>query len=265
MALRKKTRFEVFKRDSFTCQYCGVKAPDVVLELDHIEPKKESGSDDITNLITSCFDCNRGKGARTLSDNTVVEKKHAQATELQERRNQIAMMAEWHMSLVDVVDDEVDAYVVLWNTLSGGCTLTDAGRRGAARVIKKFGLGEALSALRIAHDQYVRYDNGQIDDASAENALVKVGGICYNRTLNLKEAAAKSLYYYFVRRYRDQCSDHPPRWKLWEWYHANVDGVVSEREEVAWLVAECVSVYRTESHGSYWSALASLDMVELFG
>lgn len=36
--ISKKTRFEVFKRDSFTCQYCGRTAPDVILEIDHINP-----------------------------------------------------------------------------------------------------------------------------------------------------------------------------------------------------------------------------------
>lgn len=32
-SIGKKTRFEVFKRDSFTCQYCGQKAPDVILMI----------------------------------------------------------------------------------------------------------------------------------------------------------------------------------------------------------------------------------------
>jgi 5-methylcytosine-specific restriction endonuclease McrA len=40
MAKRKsvgqKLRFEVFKRDGFTCQYCGCSAPNSVLEIDHI-------------------------------------------------------------------------------------------------------------------------------------------------------------------------------------------------------------------------------------
>ena len=38
--LSKKIRFEVFKRDQFTCQYCGKQAPNVVLEVDHITPRK---------------------------------------------------------------------------------------------------------------------------------------------------------------------------------------------------------------------------------
>lgn len=60
-ALTKKTRFEVFKRDGFTCQYCGSVPPSVVLEVDHVTPVSKGGDNDIHNLTTSCFDCNRGK------------------------------------------------------------------------------------------------------------------------------------------------------------------------------------------------------------
>lgn len=73
-SLSKKIRFEVFKRDNFTCRYCGKSAPDVVLEVDHIIPVSKGGTDDICNLATSCLDCNRGKGAKKLSDNSTVKK-----------------------------------------------------------------------------------------------------------------------------------------------------------------------------------------------
>lgn len=43
-SIKKKIRFEVFKRDKFTCQYCGRKAPDIVLEVDHIHPVAEGGA-----------------------------------------------------------------------------------------------------------------------------------------------------------------------------------------------------------------------------
>lgn len=61
MAVSKRTRFEVFKRDAFQCQYCGRTPPVVVLECDHVTPVAGGGGDEETNLITSCFDCNRGK------------------------------------------------------------------------------------------------------------------------------------------------------------------------------------------------------------
>ena len=52
-------RFQVFKRDRFTCQYCGRSG--VELEADHIVPISKGGSNDIDNLITACKACNRGK------------------------------------------------------------------------------------------------------------------------------------------------------------------------------------------------------------
>lgn len=84
--LSKKTRFEVFKRDSFTCQYCGKSAPDVILEVDHIIPVAQGGTDDLFNLVTSCRDCNRGKGKRMLSDKTTIEKQKAELDKLNKRR-----------------------------------------------------------------------------------------------------------------------------------------------------------------------------------
>lgn len=65
-SLSKKQRFEIFKRDSFTCQYCGRTPPEVILEVDHINPVINGGDNDPLNLITACFDCNRGKGAKEL-------------------------------------------------------------------------------------------------------------------------------------------------------------------------------------------------------
>jgi hypothetical protein len=66
MAISKRLRFELFKRDGFTCQYCGQRAPDVILEVDHIVALSNGGSDDPENLTTSCKDCNRGKCASVI-------------------------------------------------------------------------------------------------------------------------------------------------------------------------------------------------------
>jgi hypothetical protein len=61
MSVSTRTRFEVFKRDRFTCQYCGRKPPEALLHLDHIVATANGGSDDPTNLVTSCSECNLGK------------------------------------------------------------------------------------------------------------------------------------------------------------------------------------------------------------
>ena len=63
----KRLRFEVFKRDLFTCQYCGAQPPDVLLVIDHIEPVAAGGPETIDNLITACEACNQGKAAKPLT------------------------------------------------------------------------------------------------------------------------------------------------------------------------------------------------------
>ena len=54
-------RFQVLQRDNFTCQYCGRKAPEVILHVDHKIPKSKGGKSNQDNLITACFECNMGK------------------------------------------------------------------------------------------------------------------------------------------------------------------------------------------------------------
>jgi hypothetical protein len=56
-------RFKVLRRNGFTCQYCGRKAPEVELHVDHRVPWSKVKTHDIDNLVTACRDCNLGKGA----------------------------------------------------------------------------------------------------------------------------------------------------------------------------------------------------------
>lgn len=67
-SLSKSTRFEIFKRDGFRCVYCGASPTQKQLRVDHVQPVAEGGTDATHNLVTSCFDCNAGKGARILED-----------------------------------------------------------------------------------------------------------------------------------------------------------------------------------------------------
>lgn len=82
--ISKKLRFDVFKRDEFICQYCGHTPPRVVLEVDHILPVCEGGENDEDNLITACFDCNRGKGGRLLTSTPETVKSKAAKVKEQE-------------------------------------------------------------------------------------------------------------------------------------------------------------------------------------
>jgi hypothetical protein len=61
MAISKRLRFEILRRDEHTCQYCGEKAPDVTLHVDHVVPVTLGGSDKPDNLVAACKDCNLGK------------------------------------------------------------------------------------------------------------------------------------------------------------------------------------------------------------
>jgi len=89
VALSVRTRFEVFKRDQFTCRYCGRQSPEVVLEVDHITPVSRGGTDDAINLVTSCWECNRGKSDVPLAQTMTGEDPHDKAVEILERERQV--------------------------------------------------------------------------------------------------------------------------------------------------------------------------------
>ena len=63
MALSKRLRYEILRRDNHTCRYCGESAPDVKLTIDHVIPASLGGSDESENLVAACPDCNAGKAA----------------------------------------------------------------------------------------------------------------------------------------------------------------------------------------------------------
>lgn len=61
--IKLNVRYKVFERDGFACRYCGQKAPNVVLHVDHIHPVSRGGTDHIDNLCTACSACNSGKSS----------------------------------------------------------------------------------------------------------------------------------------------------------------------------------------------------------
>ena len=58
------TRFNVFLRDSFACQYCGEPNPSENLTFDHLVPRSRGGRTTWTNVVTACQSCNLLKGNR---------------------------------------------------------------------------------------------------------------------------------------------------------------------------------------------------------
>lgn len=63
MAVSRRLRYEILRRDNHACTYCGATAPDVKLTVDHVVPVALGGSDEPSNLTTACADCNGGKSA----------------------------------------------------------------------------------------------------------------------------------------------------------------------------------------------------------
>lgn len=72
MAVSKRLRYEILRRDNHACRYCGATAPGVKLNVDHVIPTSLGGSDKPDNLVTACADCNSGKTS-SLPDAMPVE------------------------------------------------------------------------------------------------------------------------------------------------------------------------------------------------
>jgi len=141
----KTLRFEVFKRDSFTCQYCGRTPPAVMLECDHIIPVFAGGGNDIDNLVAACFDCNRGKAARSLS--AAPQSLSEKAKAIQEAELQLAGYTAIMAAKRDRVEDE--AWQVV-DELFGKTGCTNAQLLSIKRFVEKLGLHPVLSAADIA-------------------------------------------------------------------------------------------------------------------
>lgn len=193
-SLSKKTRFEVFKRDSFTCQYCGRSAPEVVLQVDHIKPVAKGGTNDIMNLVTSCFDCNQGKKDRELSDNSVISKQQAQIAMINEKREQLEMMVEWRDSLKELDADQIQ----MFNKQFDDCTgfhASDVGKRSIRKWLKTYSLVQLLEALDRSFSQYATYgEDGNITYESVQKIFDKVPGIAYS-IKHPQPEYMKRLYY----------------------------------------------------------------------
>lgn len=86
-AISTRRRFEIFKRDGFTCQYCGAHPPAVILHCDHVVAVANGGSNDDSNLVTSCENCNLGKSAVPLD--VVPQSLASKAAEVAEREAQL--------------------------------------------------------------------------------------------------------------------------------------------------------------------------------
>jgi 5-methylcytosine-specific restriction endonuclease McrA len=62
------SRRNLYRRDNFTCQYCGSQPGTELLSIDHVVPRSRGGRSTWENCVLSCIDCNKRKANRTLEE-----------------------------------------------------------------------------------------------------------------------------------------------------------------------------------------------------
>jgi len=150
LSISKKLRFEIFKRDGFQCKYCGRRPPEVTLEVDHILPQKRGGKDNPENLITACFDCNRGKGAGDLKipPDSIKER----TERLKERELQLKEFYKYQEKIRKRIEADVDYLDRKWFSLEGeeDYCFTDLYRGKIKNLLRTFNKYEIEEAMEIA-------------------------------------------------------------------------------------------------------------------
>ncbi|WP_317054424.1 HNH endonuclease [Roseovarius rhodophyticola] len=78
------TRFNLFLRDQFCCQYCGSKGD---LTFDHVVPRAKGGITSWENVVAACSPCNLKKGAKSLRQSNLSLRRPPRAPEAEQLRN----------------------------------------------------------------------------------------------------------------------------------------------------------------------------------
>jgi hypothetical protein len=180
MAKRKsistRTRFEIFKRDEFTCQYCGSHPPQVVLHVDHVVAVANGGSNDMDNLVSSCSKCNLGKSAVPLTN--VPQSLAQRAADTAEREKQLA----GYSSIFEAKRQRLDrdCWRVI-NQLFGKTTSIDRQWYGSVQLfVERLGVHSVLEAADAAAAWY--------GSNSADRIFRYFCGCCWNRIRTQQES-----------------------------------------------------------------------------
>lgn len=155
-AISTRVRFEIFKRDRFTCQYCGRTPPAVILHVDHIVAVSSGGGNEDTNLITACKDCNAGKSDKDLSIAPA-----SLALNVAESRERAEQVKEYTTFLLEQRETELDATRRLgWYWFNKFMKKKDAWgfldqhQQSIRTFLKRLTEVEIMDAMDIAHAKY---------------------------------------------------------------------------------------------------------------
>jgi hypothetical protein len=249
-ALTKKTRFEVFKRDKFICQYCGRTATEVVLEVDHIVPVASGGGNDVMNLVTACRDCNAGKLHRELSDDSVIAKQHRQLAELQERREQLEMMIAWRTEL-ESADTEVLTHLIAHIEKAGECyQLNELGRKDVRSWLRTYSYDELITATNIAAEKLLHDSTGLVYNSSWNEYFSLIPRIAKMRRVQVEKPYMKdALYIRGILR---------NRFRIWkEDQSLALDLIIEAIEKGADIEALMRQAKRTPSFNEWYDAVSA--------
>ncbi len=152
MALSKRLRFKIFEKYNFTCQYCGRKPPEVVLEVDHVVSRKDGGLDEEMNLICSCFDCNRGKRETSLDIQKIKNQNFKKELEyLEERQQQLEAYYNFIKRKEELENEELSVFQRAWEDSSQGeNSLTDHGLNEIRKLKEAYPTELVLEAIKLA-------------------------------------------------------------------------------------------------------------------
>jgi len=170
MSITKKDRFDVFKRDGFICQYCGGTPPKVILEIDHISPKSKGGRNNTDNYITSCFDCNRGKGKTELS--VLPQTLDKKSEIIEERKEQLKRYNKLIELLSAQTEKMINNVCLPYESQFIGYTLADKFKQTTITLfLKKLNYEEVAEAMQIACSKC----------DTSDNVIKYFCGICWNK------------------------------------------------------------------------------------
>lgn len=194
-AIPKRLRFEIYKRDKFTCVYCGRSVPEVTLTLDHVEAHARGGSNDATNLVTACTDCNAGKSDVPLGDAMPAIGAGA-VDEMRERVEQMRAYRLWRAEYDAELRDQLSVVWRAWcEAFDGTVTKTEDGERyedprvafptdnALTEQLERLPMSEVLDAVRIAAWRWRKRD----DPIFGQAVVRYFYGVCRNKARRREE------------------------------------------------------------------------------
>lgn len=230
--MTKEERFKIFKRDNFTCQYCGRKAPDVVLEIEHIVPVTKGGDNDELNLVTSCHDCNYGKGD---SFHATTEKTEQMRQKWMKKKGFGECSDEQGIRLKESLKKNmgIDSSLEYWEKIQEWVFL--------------YSVEEVLEAIEKSSISYLKnFICSNHTKQEKDFAFNKIPAICYNA--RFWRTDSQPYFFYLINQYIKSTKQFIPKRKyvfLKEYVRDNIE-TKKQSDEFIECLGECAEGYIDE-------------------